>query len=141
MVEAYIDVSAALSKVEGMAMVDIAPHDSEKVNVYPIAVVEMQGIDPLELSLGHAHNVVHFGVEIWVKSYDNSKVLKNAPALIPLKSSLSIAKRVRSALWELEGEYLTGTALKNEAVRREDNGLLVIEQEWQGVVSDSYQQE
>lgn len=141
MVEAYVDVSAALSKVAGMAMVDIAPYSPDRINVYPAALVEIREVEPSEMALGEVRSTVRFGVEVWVKNYGNSKVLKNAPALAPLKSSLSIAQRVRAALWALEGEHLTGTALQGETVRREDNGLYVVEQEWIGVVDSSYRKE
>lgn len=128
MVDIYKEISTALSAVNGLSRVDIAPRVETSSNIYPAAYVAIEELSPLNtLGCSDGDAALIFSVEYWLMPFGNNT---QGPALNELEPHLKTVENARRILLKHYGNYVYNITLLNEKIDTDKEGCYVVAQRW-----------
>ena len=150
MIELYLSISDAISKVPAIKWTDIGPRIPDHTTVYPAAFVQDIVFNPEETGNGQYYGDFTFSVVLFFKPYHSSAAkpvradlrvrpqkAENIPPQprIALARSLEPAIAVRRAIYSLDDQHVQNTVWLREALSCDREGMYAITQFWKATAT------
>ena len=133
MIELYLSISEAISKVPGIKWVDMGQRVEGHTVVYPAAFVQDIIFNPEETGNQQYYGEFTFTVIIYIKPYQSSVAKPKLET--ELAKSFEPVAAVRKAIYELDNETVQNTVWLRESIKVMGDGMYVVTQNWKGVAA------
>jgi hypothetical protein len=130
MIELYLSISKAISKVPGNRWVDLGPRVADHTVAYPATFVQDVSFAPEELGGGQYYGEFTFRVVTYIKPYHASTAKPKSPALSALA--------VRRAIYDLNDDNVQNTVWLRETVTCDRDGMYAVTQHWKATACVSF---
>ena len=138
MLELYLSISNAISKVPENKWVDIGPRVPEHTVIYPATFVQDIIFLPQEMGDKQYYGEFTFTVVTYLKPYHGSLAKPKTPDLDKLAEAFTPAVKVRQAIYDLCDPCVQNTVFLRETISCDREGMYAVTQFWKALATVSF---